>query len=114
MATADDTFPCVHLPHVTLYASVADPLLLPVLRMHLKNHQPLLHVARAGIPAWALALPRWGVFYRPWMRQAAAYVQQLLLIATLAAALYELTVHAPAVYGLVAGGRWVGVIAWLR
>ena len=55
----------------------------------------MLRLYETGLPAWALFLPRYGFYYRPWLRTLARGLFVLVSVLSMMAGFYDLYKHVP-------------------
>ena len=83
--------------HKTLVVHFADPLLPDALRRRVQSSPGLglLRLYETGLPPWALFLPQYGFYYRPWLRTLARALFVLVSVLSMTAGFYDLYKHVP-------------------
>jgi hypothetical protein len=83
--------------HKTLVVHFADPLLPDALRRRVQSSPGLglLRLYETGLPPWALFLPQYGFYYRPWLRTLARALFVLVSVLSMSAGFYDLYKHVP-------------------
>jgi hypothetical protein len=70
-------------------------LLLYCLQNESKSNVRLLKLYESGLPAWAIWLPSYGLWYRPWMRRVTWLLFVLLSVVSMAMGFYDLYKNVP-------------------
>lgn len=82
--------------HETLVVHFSHPSLPDALRRRVQSPGTgLLRLYETGLPAWALFLPRYGFYYRPWLRTLARGLFALVSVLSMMAGFYDLYKHVP-------------------
>ena len=63
--------------------------------MVIQSDLRLLKMYESGLPAWAVFLPSYGLFYRPWMRRAAWLLYMAISFFSMACGFYNLYKNVP-------------------
>jgi hypothetical protein len=92
--TAPATASCVFL-HRTIIACFDDPDLPAALRRKVTSRQRLLRLYESGLPPWALLLPSFGFYYRPYLRGVARALFVLVSVLSMLAGFYDLYKNIP-------------------
>ncbi|GFH31272.1 uncharacterized protein HaLaN_30279, partial [Haematococcus lacustris] len=74
-----------------------DPHVPPMLRDFVKSDMRLLKLYESGLPSWAVLLPCYGLWYRPWMRTATWLLVTAISIFSMAMGFYDLYKNVPLV-----------------
>ncbi|MEW5299613.1 MAG: hypothetical protein WDW36_002609 [Sanguina aurantia] len=104
----------------TLVIGFRDPLLPQALRHFVQSDMRLLKLYESGIPSWAVLLPSYGIWYRPWLRTASWLLFILISIVSMACGFYDLYKNVPylkVVVSAVAARLYLppsGLLAWLE
>lgn len=61
----------------------------------LQNHERLLKLYESGLPTWAIFLPTYGLYYRPWMRRVTWILFIAVSIFSMACGFYDLYKNVP-------------------
>eukprot|EP00898_Chlorokybus_atmophyticus_P009034 jgi/Chlat1/9131/Chrsp97S08386 len=79
----------------TVVLTFWDPLFPDALRKVVASDHHLLKLYETGLPTWAVVLPSFGVYYRPWLRTVTAYLWIALSLFSFACGFYDLYKHVP-------------------
>lgn len=60
-----------------------------------QNDERLLKLYESGLPVWAIFLPTYGLYYRPWMRRLTWILFIAVSIFSMACGLYDLYKNVP-------------------
>eukprot|EP00798_Chlamydomonas_sp_ICE-L_P014123 gene14123-20079_t len=85
----------------TLVLNFKDPILHPVLRRFVKSDLRLLRLYESGLPPWAVFLPSYGFWYRPWLRQVTKALFLALSVVSMLFGFYDLYKNIPFVKQVV-------------
>ncbi|KAI8470479.1 MAG: hypothetical protein J3K34DRAFT_256674 [Monoraphidium minutum] len=85
----------------TLVMTFTDPGLPVALARLVKGDMRLLKHYESGLPAWAVVLPSYGLFYRPWMRRITWLLFVLVSVVSMALGFYDLYKNVPHFKSLV-------------
>ncbi|KAJ9533736.1 hypothetical protein QJQ45_026808 [Haematococcus lacustris] len=72
----------------TVIMQFRDPHVPPMLRDFVKSDMRLLKLYESGLPSWAVFLPCYGLWYRPWMRTATWLLVTAISIFSMAMGFY--------------------------
>lgn len=61
----------------------------------MQNNERLLKLYESGLPVWAIFLPTYGLYYRPWMRRLTWILFIAVSIFSMACGLYDLYKNVP-------------------
>ncbi|KAJ9533294.1 hypothetical protein QJQ45_026339, partial [Haematococcus lacustris] len=81
----------------TVIMQFRDPHVPPMLRDFVKSDMRLLKLYESGLPSWAVFLPCYGLWYRPWMRTATWLLVTAISIFSMAMGFYDLYKNVPLV-----------------
>lgn len=103
MNTEDDAEANAHEVHVTEYSNIMllayfDDPLIPYFMQGLvkrEGNKRLLRMYENGLPSWAVFLPSYGLFYRPWMRTVMTFLIFCVSLSTMLLGFYDLYKHIP-------------------
>jgi Na+/H+ antiporter NhaC len=76
-------------------ATLLFPALLHLLQNESKSNVRLLKLYESGLPGWAIWLPSYGLWYRPWMRRVTWLLFVLLSVVSMAMGFYDLYKNVP-------------------
>ena len=85
-----------------------------------QGDERLLKLYESGLPAWAVLLPRAGLYYRPWLRTVTWALFYAFSFFSLACGFYDLYKNLPGLQALLQGmmsGLWLppaAVLAWVE
>ena len=60
-----------------------------------QNNESLLKLYESGLPVWAIFLPTYGLYYRPWMRRLTWVLFIAVSIFSMACGFYDLYKNVP-------------------
>lgn len=66
-----------------------------ILKNESKSNVRLLKLYESGLPGWAIVLPSYGLWYRPWMRRVTWLLFVLLSVVSMAMGFYDLYKNVP-------------------
>lgn len=61
----------------------------------LQNNERLLKLYESGLPVWAIFLPTYGLYYRPWMRRMTWILFIAVSVFSMACGFYDLYKNVP-------------------
>lgn len=61
----------------------------------LQNNEKLLKLYESGLPVWAIFLPTYGLYYRPWMRRLTWILFIAVSVFSMACGFYDLYKNVP-------------------
>ena len=61
----------------------------------MQNNERLLKLYESGLPVWAIFLPTYGLYYRPWMRRVTWILFIAVSIFSMACGFYDLYKNVP-------------------
>lgn len=93
--TCSWTVPCHIFKYRTVTFNFKDPLLPGVLEPAINNNERLLKLYESGLPVWAIFLPTYGLYYRPWMRRLTWTLFIAVSIFSMACGFYDLYKNVP-------------------
>ncbi|KAK9825452.1 hypothetical protein WJX81_002181 [Elliptochloris bilobata] len=79
----------------TLALSFDDPRVPGALRPLVQGDERLLKLYESGLPAWAVHMPLWGLWYRPWLRRATYALFVCVSIFSMVMGFYDLLKNVP-------------------
>lgn len=79
----------------TIAATFDSPFLPIGLKKVVQNDARLLRFCESGIPAWAIFLPLYGLYYRPWMRTTAKILFMAVSTVSMVLGFYDLYKNIP-------------------
>ena len=88
-------------PRVVHTHSLTAPPLPPPSPVHPQSEMRLLKLYESGLPAWAVFLPSYGCWYRPWMRRATWLFFLAATCLSMAAGFYDLYKNVPYLKAMV-------------
>ena len=78
-----------------------------------QNNERLLKLYESGLPVWAIFLPTYGLYYRPWMRRLTWILFIAVSIFSMACGLYDLYKNVPHVDKVCPSLLWCCMLlAW--
>ncbi|KAK9796342.1 hypothetical protein WJX73_010372 [Symbiochloris irregularis] len=89
------TAPACTFTACTLIIWFTDPRLPDLLRPVIQGDEHLLKLYESGLPAWAVHMPHYGIFYRPWMRTVTWLLFVAISIFSLIMGFYDLYKNVP-------------------
>ena len=63
--------------------------------MSVQNNERLLKLYESGLPVWAIFLPTYGLYYRPWMRRMTWILFIAVSIFSMSCGFYDLYKNVP-------------------
>jgi hypothetical protein len=83
--------------HIMIQAYFDDPLLPFFMQSLVKREENkrILRLYEAGLPSWAVFLPSYGLYYRPWMRTVMTFLIFCVSLSTMLLGFYDLYKHIP-------------------
>ncbi|KAK9820431.1 hypothetical protein WJX72_010299 [[Myrmecia] bisecta] len=79
----------------TVIFQFTDPFVPSVLRPAIQSNERLLKLYESGLPAWAMFMPAYGLWYRPWMRRVTYLLFIAISIFSMACGFYDLYKNVP-------------------
>lgn len=102
----------------SICCTFTDDKVARLLRPVIEGDERLLRLYETGLQVWAIFLPQFGVWYRPWMRTVTWILFILISVFSLATGFYDLYKHTPYVDEVLrralSGLRLQAVAAWLE
>ncbi|DBA96502.1 TPA: hypothetical protein ACH3X1_015380 [Trebouxia sp. C0004] len=89
------TVPCHVYKYRTVTFNFEDPSLPGVLQPAINNNERLLKLYESGLPVWAIFLPTYGLYYRPWMRRLTWILFIAVSVFSMACGFYDLYKNVP-------------------
>ncbi|KAL0032280.1 hypothetical protein WJX79_002214 [Trebouxia sp. C0005] len=93
--TCSWTVPCHVYKYRTVTFNFEDPSLPGVLQPAINNNERLLKLYESGLPVWAIFLPTYGLYYRPWMRRLTWILFIAVSVFSMACGFYDLYKNVP-------------------
>lgn len=93
--TCSWTVPCHVYKYRTVTFNFEDPSLPGVLQPAINSNERLLKLYESGLPVWAIFLPTYGLYYRPWMRRLTWILFIAVSVFSMACGFYDLYKNVP-------------------
>eukprot|EP00873_Tetraselmis_striata_P006725 jgi/Tetstr1/426989/TSEL_017196.t1 len=101
----------------TVVLHFSNPLFPLALESVFGSDERLLHLYESGLPSWAVFMPTYGIWYRPWMRTVTFYLFIAISLFSLACGFYDLYKNVPFLNTMlknVVGNMYLPFIHWLE
>lgn len=104
----------------TLIVRFNDHRVSDALRLLISGDERLLKLYESGLPAWAMFLPQFGIWYRPWLRYLTWFLFYLFSVVSLLAGFYDLYKSLPGLQTFlqsIASSFWLppsSIFEWLE